>query len=186
MAYWLPGYRGIFKRYKTKIEAAASNLWVTKMSEEEYTRLLKQFPQKLKDVLNWSKYFERLVNVGRRTGRTDIEIGNEIRKELRGEIDDRVIRRYLPASMKHDRTIHNNNSTDTVRRIPLEQSSPPPAIVEIQPEPEAEPEQQLPKKQTYILNSKTCKGWPCERYYIYEIEVDEEKKNVTKMYAISD
>ena len=45
----------------------------------------------------------------------------------------------------------------------------------------AQPER--PKKQTYRLNSKTCKGWPCERDYIYEIEVDGE--NVTRMYAIA-
>lgn len=45
------------------------------------------------------------------------------------------------------------------------------------------PQPERAKKQTYRLNSKTCKGWPCERDYIYEIEVDGE--NVTRMYAIA-
>ncbi len=71
------------------------------MSEEEYNRLLKQFPEKLKGVLSWKKYFERLVQAGRRTGRSDIQIGDDIRKELKGQLDDRTIRNYLPNSMKH-------------------------------------------------------------------------------------
>ena len=71
---------------------------------------------------------------------------------------------------------------DPHRTLNKSPDPPPPRILEIQPEPQTE----HPKKQTYRLNSKTCKGWPCERDYIYEIEVDEEKRNVTKMYAISD
>jgi hypothetical protein len=71
------------------------------MSEEEYNRLLKQFPDKLKNAIRWKKYFERLVQAGRRTGRSDIQIGDDIRKELKGQLDDRTIRAYLPESMKH-------------------------------------------------------------------------------------
>lgn len=71
-----------------------------------------------------------------------------------------------------------NNQTRLV--VPEEPTIPP------RPEVVREAEIVKPKKQVYTLNSKTCKGWPCERDYIYEIEVDEENKNVTKMYAISD
>lgn len=85
------------------------------MSEEEYNRLLKQFPDKLKGVLNWRKYFERLVGAGRKTGRSDIRIGDDVRKELKGEIDDRTIRRYLPESMKHIEHSSEESSGQSVR-----------------------------------------------------------------------
>lgn len=71
------------------------------MSEEEYTRLLKQFPAKLQGALTWKKYFERLVHAGRRTGRMDIEIGDDIRNELKGQLADSTVRTYLPSSFKH-------------------------------------------------------------------------------------
>ena len=105
-------------------------------TEEEYDRLLKQFPEKLQGALTWKKYFERLVQAGRRTGRTDIQIGDDIRKELRGQLDDRTIRYYLPASFKHEEKIRpqfaekfaaNNNQPD----IP----PPPQVIQEVETEP---------------------------------------------------
>jgi hypothetical protein len=71
------------------------------VSEDEYNRLLKQFPAKIHAVLSWKKYFERLVQAGRRTGRSDIQIGDDIRKELKGELPDDTIRKYLPSSFKH-------------------------------------------------------------------------------------
>jgi hypothetical protein len=71
------------------------------MSEDEYNRLLKQFPEKLQGALTWKKYFERLVQAGRRTGRTDIEIGDDIRNELKGQLADSTVRNYLPPTMRH-------------------------------------------------------------------------------------
>ena len=35
----------------------------------------------------------------------DIEIGDDIRNELKGQLDDRTVRRYLPSSMKHNEKI---------------------------------------------------------------------------------
>jgi hypothetical protein len=104
------------------------------MSEEEYNRLLNQFPEKLYAALNWKKYLQRLAYAGRKTGRTDIEIGDDIRKTLRGELDDRTIRKYLPASMKHDERIYDKNHPGSARIIPLEQSSNTEPIIEVETE----------------------------------------------------
>lgn len=96
------------------------------MSEDEYTRLLNQFPEKLHAAMNWKTYLNRLVQVGRRTGRTDVEIGDDIKRTLRGQLDDRTIRLYLPPSMKHEEKIRNLR-----QRFP---QIPPQPIIEVEPE----------------------------------------------------
>jgi hypothetical protein len=73
--------------------------------------------------------------------------------------------------------------------VPEEPKIPPPPqvvreanILESEPEP---PKQQPAKKQnqTFRINSKTCKGWPCDKDYTFEVEVDEDR-NATRMYVI--
>ena len=71
------------------------------MSDEEYHRQLKKFVQDVRSALSIKKSFERLVQIGRRTGLTDIQIGDDIRAEFKGELPDSTIRKYLPPSFKH-------------------------------------------------------------------------------------
>ena len=148
------------------------------MSEEEYIRLLNDFPAKLHAVLNWKKYFERLVHVGRRTGRTDIKIGDDIRNMLSGQLDDRTIRAYLPPSMKHQEKVRNLRHKDP--QIVVDPHPPPEQIVEIIPDPE--PAKTMTDKQILTLDSRTCKGWPCEKYFTYKIEYKD--GNAIRMYSI--
>jgi hypothetical protein len=72
------------------------------MSDDEYHRLLKQFVQKVRNVINIKQSLERLVQAGRKTGLTDLQIGDDIRRELKGELPDVTIRKYLPSTMKHE------------------------------------------------------------------------------------
>jgi hypothetical protein len=104
------------------------------MSEDEYNRLLKQFPEKLHGVLNWKTYFERLVQSGRRTGRTDIQIGDDIRKELKGQLDDSTVRHYLPPSFKHMEHASEHKEPLKIRGSPEPEYKPqiPPPSQEIQ------------------------------------------------------
>ena len=124
------------------------------MSDDEYQRLLKQFPERVNNYINWKKYFERLVQAGRRTGRSDIEIGDDIRNEMRDQLDERTIRAYLPQSMKHMEK----------RKLSLELKPkyedlnphpPPPRIVEIQPESEpaktVEKPINTPREQVFLV-----------------------------------
>jgi hypothetical protein len=71
------------------------------MSEDEYNRLLKQFVQKVKNAIHVRVIFDRLIVAGRKTGRTDLQIGDDIRNEFKGELPDSTIRKYLPESFKH-------------------------------------------------------------------------------------
>ena len=104
------------------------------MSDDEYNRLLKQFPEKVYGALTWRTYFQRLVNAGRRTGRTDLEIGDDIQKEYKGEIPDVTVRKSLPDSFKHQEF---TNRPKAIKIIASEPDIPVPAqpIVEIEPEP---------------------------------------------------
>jgi len=76
------------------------------MSDDEYHRLLKKFAQDVRNALTIKKTFERLIQAGRRTGLTDIQIGDDIKKELKGELGDSTVRKYLPHTMKHEEKIN--------------------------------------------------------------------------------
>jgi hypothetical protein len=113
------------------------------MSDDEYNRLLKQFAEKVRGALTWRTYFQRLVNAGRRTGRTDLEIGDDIRREYRGEIPDVTLRKSLPNSFKHQEF---TNKPKAIKIIASEPEIPPPPevhqeaeIVREPPKPIAEP-----------------------------------------------
>ena len=80
------------------------------MSDDEYQRLLDQLPQKLFAVMSWKKFLERLIQAGRKTGRTDLEIGDDIRNKLRGQLDESTVRRYLPITMKHEEKTNKGNA----------------------------------------------------------------------------
>jgi hypothetical protein len=104
------------------------------MSDDEYQRLLDQLPQKLFAVMSWKKYLGRLIQAGRKTGRTDLEIGDDIREKLRGQLDDSTVRRYLPISMKHEEKT-NKADARILRASPPYIPAPPQPIVDIEPEP---------------------------------------------------
>ena len=108
------------------------------MSEDEYNRLLKQFPEKLQGALTWKKYLERLSLVGRRTGRTDRQIGDDIRKELRGQLDDRTIRHYLPTTFKHMEHASEHKEPEKIAGSEPNIPPPPQVIKEAESEPEKE------------------------------------------------
>ena len=96
------------------------------MSDDEYNRLLKQFAEKVRGALTWRTYFQRLLNAGRRTGRTDLEIGDDIRREYRGEIPDVTLRKSLPNSFKHQEF---TNKPKAIKIIASEPEIPPPPEV---------------------------------------------------------
>lgn len=97
-------------------------------TEEEYDRLLKEFAHKVRTSITLRQSFERLIKAGMKTGRTDMQIGDDIRNELRGELSDRTIRRYLPESFKHMEK--RNISIDHADRVRISS--------EAEPEPEKE------------------------------------------------
>ena len=76
---------------------------------------------------------QRLVQVGRRTGRTDLEIGDDIRNTLRGQLSDVTIRKYLPSSMKHEEKANTGYAIKSIasgrRQIPPL----PQPVVEVEP-----------------------------------------------------
>lgn len=96
------------------------------MSDDEYNRLLKQFAEKVRGALTWRTYFQRLLNAGRRTGRSDLEIGDDIRREYRGEIPDVTLRKSLPNSFKHQEF---TNKPKAIKIIASEPEIPPPPEV---------------------------------------------------------
>ena len=71
------------------------------MSEEEYQRSLSAVVQKIRTAMTIKQSLERHIQLARKTGRTDLEIGDDIRTKLRGELPDDTIRKYLPTSLKH-------------------------------------------------------------------------------------
>ena len=85
------------------------------MSDEEYHRQLKKFVQDIRTSLTIKKSFERLVQIGRRTGLTDIQIGDDIRAEFKGELPDVTIRKYLPPSFKHQEKSNLYIKHDAIR-----------------------------------------------------------------------
>jgi hypothetical protein len=82
---------------------------------------------------------ERLVQAGRRTGLTDLQIGDDIRRELKGELPDVTIRKYLPSSMKHQEMSRqpNTNNKFAIHVSQNEPKIPPPTqeIKEVIPDP---------------------------------------------------
>ena len=121
------------------------------MSDDEYNRLLKQFAEKVRGALTWRTYFQRLVNAGRRTGRTDLEIGDDIRREYRGEIPDVTLRKSLPNSFKHQEF---TNKPKAIKIIASEPEIPPPPEVHREAEiiQEREPPKRLPETVAVHLN----------------------------------
>lgn len=98
------------------------------MSDEEYHRQLKKFVQDVRSALSIKKSFERLVQIGRRTGLTDIQIGDDIRAEFKGELPDVTIRKYLPPSFKHQEK-SNIRYSDAIRVSHIQPDTfPPPEI----------------------------------------------------------
>lgn len=97
------------------------------MSEEEYQRSLSAVVQKIRTAMTIKQSLERHIQLARKTGRTDLEIGDDIRAKLRGELPDDTIRKYLPASLKHQ----EKTNTRYAGLIP----HPAPDIIEIEPEP---------------------------------------------------
>lgn len=118
------------------------------MSEDEYNRLLKELPKKLITALDSHKFIERFIQVGRKTGRTDLQIGDDARAEMGGLIPDRTLRSYLPLSMKHGEKIRLRPefAADLPQNKGPEPKIPPlPEIrreVESDPEPEPQPQAQ--------------------------------------------
>ena len=106
------------------------------MSDDEYHRLLREFPEKVRGALTWRTYFQRLINAGRRTGRSDLEIGDDIRREYQGEIPDVTLRKSLPGSFKHQEFA---NRPKAIKIIASEPDIPPPP--EVHKEAEIIPEQ---------------------------------------------
>ena len=97
------------------------------MSEEEYQRSLNAVVQKIRTAMTIKQSLERHIQLARKTGRTDLEIGDDIRAKLRGELPDDTIRKYLPTSLKHQ----EKTNTRYAGLIP----HPPQPVIEIEPEP---------------------------------------------------
>ena len=119
------------------------------------------------------------------------EIRKKVERDMKEFWSERTVSLYLPEEYKHEEKVKAGRiGSEKKKEMILVTNSAAMTAAEPSPvepkEPEARtftPQPERPKKQTYRLNSKTCKGWPCERDYIYEIEVDGE--NVTRMYAIA-
>lgn len=100
------------------------------MSDEEYHRQLKKFVQDVRSALSIKKSFERLVQIGRRTGLTDLQIGDDIRAEFKGELPDVTIRKYLPPSFKHQEKSNTRYSDAIHVSHPKTEIPPPPHVTQ--------------------------------------------------------
>ena len=73
-----------------------------------------------------------------------------------------------------------------VKQIALSKESniaaPAQVVQELEIIPEQQPSKPITDKQTFILDPKTCKGWPCEKVYIYEVECKD--GIAVRMYSI--
>ena len=160
------------------------------MSDDEYNRLLKQFAEKVRGALTWRTYFQRLVNAGRRTGRTDLEIGDDIRREYRGEIPDVTLRKSLPNSFKHQEF---TNKPKAIKIIASEPEIPPPPevhreaeIVREPPKPIEEPiNLQAPEDQSKTIEVVFDPA-PIDRdrTQVFIMQIDIVTKKVTKYKTV--
>ena len=117
---------------------------------------------------------------------------SEIREFIESKINigERRLRQLLPPEAKRDYTIRKKLPNSNVQKahnqtrlvVPEEPTIPPPVEIHKQAEIIREPAKPITDKQTFILDPKTCKGWPCEKVYIYEVEC---KDGVAiRMYSI--
>ena len=154
------------------------------MSDDEYNRLLKQFAEKVRGALTWRTYFQRLVNAGRRTGRTDLEIGDDIRREYRGEIPDVTLRKSLPNSFKHQEF---TNKPKAIKIIASEPEIPPPPEVHREAEiiPIGAPDEPLPIPPTKTIEVVFDPA-PIDRdrTQVFILEIDIVTKKVKKYKTV--
>jgi hypothetical protein len=160
------------------------------MTKEEYHRALNNIAGTfgtLKDQVN------QAFEIGRALGLGDMQIGSDVRDRIKGLVSISTIQRMLPETAKHmkhaSEPIKLNGSTKVQKLhnqrrlvVPEEPTIPPPIEIHKQAEIIREPSKPITDKQTFILDPKTCKGWPCDKVYIYEVEC---KDGVAiRMYSI--
>ena len=196
MSYWISAAKTKIKISHIRKRALPSH-WFTMTeanSRSEYNNLLEALRNRRKNEARTEipRFFDALRKED--PNMLPSEIKKKVERDMREFWAQKTIILYTPEQYKQTAKVKagkmsaeakkeiilttNSVAMDGTQLSPDEPKKPDYTTFKI---PETQP--QSPKRQTFFLDPKTCKGWPCEKVYTYEVEVDE-NANATRMYSV--